>query len=371
MNGVIARRNHLSEPIMGFLEDTWREFGALTGRYYGPLLQYGCEGAETVFLSLGSAAENIEAVVDHLAETRGEQVGSIHLNVLRPFPDEAIVNALRGRKNLIILERTDESLSGDNPLTKEIRAALGRAVERSQIGLTDGVVMDGDEVPRIFTGSYGIGSRYFRPEGIIAAYDFSTGKNARKDGRHAADGTNYFTIGIDHAYAVNSEEKPSLLPEGAIAIRFHSIGGWGMITTGKNLGAIIGAFGQDLAERKNERDETGCFVEVLHISANPKYGSEKKGSPTAYFLSVAPERIRVNCDLEHVDVVLCCDPKAFTHTNPIAGIKPGGVVLCRTPQGLAHAAEQKQNKKHAISGPDACSGQGGRRRNCVGGHLGR
>ena len=61
--------------------------------------------------------------------------------------------------------------------------------------------------------------------------------------------------------------------------------------------------------------------------ANPKYGSEKKGAPTNYYLTVAPERIRVNCELNHVDVVLCCDPKAFTHTNPLAGVNKGGCLV--------------------------------------------
>ena len=64
--------------------------------------------------------------------------------------------------------------------------------------------------------------------------------------------------------------------------------------------------------------------QVVHIYANPKYGSEKKGAPTNYFLVVARERIKVNCDLKHVDVVLCCDPKIFTHTNPLNGIRKGG-----------------------------------------------
>jgi pyruvate-ferredoxin/flavodoxin oxidoreductase len=41
----------------------------------------------------------------------------------------------------------------------------------------------------------------------------------------------------------------------------------------------------------------------------------------------APERIRVNCDLRHVNVVLCCDPKAFTHTNPLDGMSEGGCLL--------------------------------------------
>jgi Pyruvate/2-oxoacid:ferredoxin oxidoreductase gamma subunit len=61
--------------------------------------------------------------------------------------------------------------------------------------------------------------------------------------------------------------------------------------------------------------------------ANPKYGSEKKGAPTNYYLTVAPSPIKVNCELNHVDVVLCCDPKAFTHTNPLEGLKKGGCLV--------------------------------------------
>ena len=35
----------------------------------------------------------------------------------------------------------------------------------------------------------------------------------------------------------------------------------------------------------------------------------------------------MNCELNHVDVVLCCDPKAFTHTNPLAGVNKGGCLV--------------------------------------------
>ena len=41
----------------------------------------------------------------------------------------------------------------------------------------------------------------------------------------------------------------------------------------------------------------------------------------------AKDRIRVNCDLRHVTVVLCCDPKAFTHTNPLDGMQEGGSLV--------------------------------------------
>jgi pyruvate-ferredoxin/flavodoxin oxidoreductase len=323
MQGVVARRNNFTEPILEFLEQAYVDFGKLTGRYYGLVSQYKAEDADTVFVSLGSAAENIEAAVDYLRERRGARVGSLHLNVFRPFPEAAVAQALAGKKNVIILERTDEPMAGDNPMGRDIRTALNKALQH-EAGLPPLTI---EQMPRLFNGVYGLGSRDFRPEHTLGAYEFATGNRARKDGKRAEDGTSFMVLGVDHPYEVKSDETPSLLPEGAIAVRFHSIGGWGAITTGKNLGAIIGDFNDFLYERDRVVDDFGNPKEIIHISANPKYGSEKKGAPTSYFMVAAPERVRVNCDLRHVNVVLCCDPKAFTHCNPLDGMAEGGCLV--------------------------------------------
>jgi pyruvate-ferredoxin/flavodoxin oxidoreductase len=328
MQGIAARRNNFSEPIAQFLEEAYADFGKLTGRYYGMLTAYKAADADTVFVSLGSAAENIEAAVDYLRQRRGAKVGSIHLNVIRPFPETAVINALAGKKNVIVLERTDEAMAGDNPMGRDIRTALNKALQTGDRPATSGLpAISAEQMPRLFSGIYGLGSRDFRPEQIFGAYEFAAGARARKDGKLASDGTSFMVLGVDHPYEVKSDETPSLLPEGAVAVRFHSIGGWGAITTGKNLGAILGDLNDLLYERDKIVDELGNPKEIIHVSANPKYGSEKKGAPTAYFLVAAPERIRVNCDLRHVTVVLCCDPKAFTHTNPLAGMADGGCLV--------------------------------------------
>ena len=326
MNGVVARRNNFNEPILEFLETAYEEFGRLTGRYYGLVTEYRCEDADTVFISLGCAAENIDEAVDYLRETQGAKVGSLHLNVLRPFPESAVVAAIKGKRHIIVLERTDEGMAGDNPLTRDIRTAIGKAHESARYGGAVEPLLP-EETPRIFRGAYGIGSRDFRPEHILGAYEFSQGTTRRQDGKSADDGTSYFVLGVDHPYEVVSRDTPSLLPDKAIAVRFHSIGGWGMITTGKNLGSIIGEFGDLISHRDPHYDDHGVLEDKLYVSANPKYGSEKKGAPTNYYLVVAPKPIRVNCELNHVDVVLCCDPKAFTHTNPLEGINPGGCLV--------------------------------------------
>jgi pyruvate-ferredoxin/flavodoxin oxidoreductase len=329
MNGIAARRNNFSEYIADFLRDAYKEYGELTGRHYGMISEYNCENAKVVFVALGSAAENVEAAVDYLKETRGVDVGVIHVNVIRPFPEREIIEALRGKEEVIVLERTDEPLSGSNPLTREIKLALRKAESNFRKNAYEGLgkINPDTEKPHVLSASYGLGSRDFRPEHVIGAYDFAEGRLARQDGKTINDGVRFFYLGIDHPYNVVSDETPSGLPKDSIAVRFHSIGGWGMITTGKNLGSILGDLSSYVAERDGLYEATGELKEVVNLSANPKYGSEKKGAPTNYFLVAAPERVRVNCDLRHVNVVLCSDPKIFLHTDPLDGLEQGGAFI--------------------------------------------
>ncbi|MFP6888031.1 MAG: 2-oxoacid:acceptor oxidoreductase family protein, partial [Opitutales bacterium] len=341
MNGVAARRNNFVEPLLDFFEEAYDEFAALTGRRYGLVTNYNLEKSDVVFVSLGSAAENIEAASDYLREKRGVEIGSVHVNLLRPFPEAAVVEALKGKKQVIVIERTDEPMAGDNPLARDVRTALSKAIANSNSNSYEGIpAITAEEMPRIYSGIYGLGSRDFRPEDILGAYEYAAGETKRTDGRGRDDGESFFTLGIQHPYNVVSEDAPSLLPDDAVAVRLHSIGGWGMITTGKNLAEVIGEIGTFAAERDGARDDDGELKEVIHISANPKYGSEKKGAPTEYFLVAAPERVRVNCDLQHVNVVLCCDPKAFTHINPLHGIVDGGAFVWESDESPEKAWQQ-------------------------------
>ena len=105
-----------------------------------------------------------------------------------PIRKLPLIEALRGKKNVIIIERTDEGMAGDNPLGRDIRTALNKALETHKHGRGPVPALSPDEIPRLFNGSYGIGSRDFRPEHTLGAYEFATGATARKDGATAADG---------------------------------------------------------------------------------------------------------------------------------------------------------------------------------------
>ena len=154
MQGIAARRNNFSEPIAQFLKRPTRISESSTGRYYGMLSAYKADDADTVFVSLGSAAENIEAAVDYLRQRRGAKVGSIHLNVIRPFPEAAVINALAGKKNVIVLERTDEAMAGDNPMGRDIRTALNKALQTGDRPATSGLpAITAEQMPRLSPAS--------------------------------------------------------------------------------------------------------------------------------------------------------------------------------------------------------------------------
>jgi pyruvate-ferredoxin/flavodoxin oxidoreductase len=109
-------------------------------------------------------------------------------------------------------------------------------------------------------------------------------------------------------------ELPSLIPEGSVSLRIHSIGGWGAITMGKNLAL------------------TTFELLGLHVKANPKYGSEKKGQPTTFFGTISPEPVLTNAELKQVDVVLSPDPNVFGHSDPLGGLSEGGAFVIQSDQ---------------------------------------
>jgi pyruvate-ferredoxin/flavodoxin oxidoreductase len=330
MQAVAAQRPYFFDHIEAIADQVMDEYHGLTGRRYNRATGYDFDDAEFVILGQGSMIVQAEAVADYLRETRRIKVGVVNLTMYRPFPGDRVARMLKGKKGVAVLERTDQPLAEDLPIMREVRAALTKCLE-------NGVVRRGEEIPypqyptfraadmpRLYSGCYGLGSRDLQPEGLIAAVE-----NMLPDGKHAK----FFYLSVDFvreaadpkeeirlqalmdAYprvtdlALRGSENPNLLPAGAITVRMHSVGGWGAVTTGKNLAMTL--------------------YELLgfDIRANPKYGSEKKGQPTTYFLSAAPDPIRLNCEYTYVDVVMSPDPNVFTHSNPLAGLDRGGVFI--------------------------------------------
>jgi len=296
MKGKIAQRWYY-DRVAPAVAEAFEEFARKTGRKYDFLTKYRTEDADYLLIGMGSYMETAQVTVDYLREKRGIKAGCVTLYCFRPFPAVEIVDALKHCKAFSIIERMDDPLSTTgNHLTREIKAAFCDAAT-GQMGQEPLAI-----IPRIYHGAAGLGSRDVRSGDIIAIFD-----------NMIDDGQDFFCVGIDHPLALKRTEDPDLRPPGGFSMRGHSVGGFGSVTTNKVIATIGGqVFGKD-------------------VQAYPKYGSEKKGLPTTYYLTIANEHILTHSELEFVDLVVLNDVNAIFSGNPLEGVVTGGAVYMQSP----------------------------------------
>jgi len=297
MKGKIAQRVYTDE-IEQTLVKSMDEFYELTGRKYGLIAEYKMEDAEYAIVGMGSMIETAEAAVDYLRQEKKIKIGIVHVTSFRPFPGKQIVEALKNVKAFSILERMDNPLANSNPLTLEIKAAFADHLQPDENGSI--------KIPMIYSGSAGLGSRDVRPDDIMAVVE-----NMLKEDKK------YFAIGINHELALTTGESTDIRPDGTFSMRGHSVGGFGSVTTNKIIATIVA----DLFD--------------LRVQAYPKYGSEKKGLPTTYYLTVSPDRIITHCELEFVEFVPLNDVNAFNLANPLKGLQPEGMLFIHTSKTMS------------------------------------
>jgi pyruvate-ferredoxin/flavodoxin oxidoreductase len=295
MKGKMAQRWYY-DRVEPALTDAFEEFYRKTGRKYDFLESYQCEDADYILVGMGCYMETAKVTVDWLREHKGMKVGCLTVFVFRPFPAKQIVAALKDCVGFTVIELMDDPLSTTgNHLTREIKAAFCDAMtgQNGQEKI--------ERVPRNYSCAAGLGSRDVRPGDLIACYE-----------NMLREGLDFFCLGIDHALALKSKIDPDLRPKGSFSMRGHSVGGFGSVTTNKVIATIAGnVFGKD-------------------VQAYPKYGSEKKGLPTTYYLSVADIHINIHCELEHVDLLCVNDPTAMLSPGTLKGLVPGGAVFMQT-----------------------------------------
>jgi pyruvate-ferredoxin/flavodoxin oxidoreductase len=294
MKGKVAQRYWYDE-VPRHLQEAFAEFHRLTGRRYGFVDGYRLDDAEYAIVGMGSAMETAMPAVDWMREKFGWKVGLLHVTSFRPFPAREIVAALKHCKAISVIERMDNPLAKDNPLTTELKAAFADALAG----------MEGYEkttrMPKVYSGVYGLGSRDTRVGDLIAV-----AQNMVENGK------TFFALNIRHPAALARQHDPDVRAKGAFSMRGHSIGGYGSVTANKVIASLVEEiFG-------------------LYVQAYPKYGSDKKGLPTTYYLTVAAEPIREHSELEHVDFVPIHDANAFASSDPLSGVAEGGAIFLQS-----------------------------------------
>jgi len=134
--------------------EAWEEMGELTGRHYRPVETYAAEGAETVFITMGSIGETVSMAVDRL-RGQGYAVGLVKLRLWRPFPFDALREALKGVRRIIVIDRAVSFGGPGGPVAAEIRSALYGVEPR----------------PAVVNMISGLAGRDVTPEDYIAMYE--------------------------------------------------------------------------------------------------------------------------------------------------------------------------------------------------------
>jgi pyruvate ferredoxin oxidoreductase alpha subunit len=105
------------------IEEVTLEFKKKIGRFQGVFVDgYKTDDAEIILVAMGSILSTIKEAVDNLRE-EGHKVGVLKVRMFRPFPKEEIYDALKGARDVLVMDRAFSPGSG-GVLSTEVKAAF-------------------------------------------------------------------------------------------------------------------------------------------------------------------------------------------------------------------------------------------------------
>ena len=138
----------------GVLAATCAEYGALTGRKYGPVETYRTDDADVILVALGSTAGTARYAADVLRD-QGKKAGVMKLRLFRPFPNEEVAAALGRAKCVVVCDRVASFGAFGSPTFGEVRSALYEVPNH----------------PAVINFIYGLGGRDTGPDQLEQAFE--------------------------------------------------------------------------------------------------------------------------------------------------------------------------------------------------------
>jgi pyruvate-ferredoxin/flavodoxin oxidoreductase len=289
--------NRYYQETPAIVQRSMDRFARLIGRQYRLFDYVGAPDADRVAVMMGSGAEAMHEVVEHLT-TRGEKVGLVKVRLYRPFDGAALAAALpQSVRRLAVLDRTKEPGAQGEPLYLDVQNAL---VEAAAAGVWKGAA------PQIVGGRYGLGSKEFTPGMAKAVLDNLKEQRPK----------NHFTVGIVDDVAGTSLPWRSDFRSEAPGVHralFYGLGGDGTVGANKNSIKIIGKATDFYAQ--------GYFV----------YDSKKSGSLTVSHLRFSPQPIRSSYLIDQAEFLACHSFSFLERLDILKDLRPGGTFLLNSP----------------------------------------
>jgi pyruvate-ferredoxin/flavodoxin oxidoreductase len=356
-----AQTPFFAAALPAMLEQAFAEFARLTGRHYNAITRHHVEKSPLLLIAQGSAIETAIAVSDQLRAQHKVKIGVIGLHGLRPLPAAQLVELLRGKRAVTVLERCDTPLSEDAPLLRELRATLDRALENGRFGsechpgypaLKEG------ERPRLLSALYGLGGLPLRAADLIALGKEMGEKSAPR--RY---------LGLDFHRTNSAHPKRQVMldtlrrhyPEIA-SLGLRSKGPAAVSPSDDTLSVAVhhlaGEPGEALAV------EAASFLHQLNggaVRSRPATGWERWGVARCDRFSHHPVTLLDAGDEVTADVAILSANPHHPNLNPLATLRQGGSLLLQAdgedavlwqglPASMQVALKQKQISLYALSG---------------------
>ncbi|MDT8378815.1 MAG: pyruvate synthase subunit PorA [Desulfotignum sp.] len=116
-----------------------KEFADIFGRTYGGQLEeYRTDDADMVLVGSGSMCGTIKSVIDDQRE-KGVRIGLVKIRMYRPFPHQALVKALKGKKAIGVVDRSLAFGFDGGPIYTELKAFETRLGGAKLVSFIDGI----------------------------------------------------------------------------------------------------------------------------------------------------------------------------------------------------------------------------------------
>ncbi len=264
--------NPYYQAVPGIVQACMDQFAGMTGRQYRLIDYVGHPEATRVILLMGSGAQTARETVEHL-NTRGEQVGMLHIRLFRPFPVEQLLDTLPATvQSIAVLDRCKEPGAVGEPLYVDVMSCLMKDQMQSAPRFS--------RLPRVIGGRYGLSSKEFTPAMVKAVFD-ELGQDTPRSP---------FTVGINDDVTHTSlpiDASFIIEPENTVRALFFGLGSDGTVGANKNTIKIIGSMPKFHAQ--------GYFV----------YDSKKSGSQTVSHLRFGPDTINSSYLIQSANFIAC------------------------------------------------------------------
>ena len=290
--------NPYYQNVGAIMREVLEEFEKVTGRSYAPFEYVGAEDAERVVVLMGSGIGAAEEAVQRLVD-EGEKVGMVKVRMYRPFSNADLLSVIPSTvKNVAVLDRTKEPGADGEPMYLDVANAVMREWKRAKK----------TEMPQVYGGRYGLGSKEFTPAMVKGVFD----ELASKEPRHG------FTVGIVDDVSHSSldwDPEWSTEPDDVRRCVFYGLGSDGTVGANKNSAKIIG--------ENTDMYSQGYFV----------YDSKKAGSVTVSHVRFGPRPINSTYLIDLAQFVACHQFNFLEKMDVLDVAVEGGTFLLNSPYG--------------------------------------